>query len=123
MKTQSSEDITARQWEKKLTKEVLPTDPKQKMEFSKKILLYLGAWLAILTLGTFVLVWKTSDVAPLQYLIVGASSGLSTALGFYYWKAKPEARLKILLEAKRQGIKLPLDDIDQELYQKSEEET
>jgi len=93
------------------------------MEFSKKILRYLGAWLAILTLGTFALVWKTSDVAPLQYLIVGASSGLSTAIGFYYWKARAENKIKLALEAQKLGLKQSPVELDPEFYTKSEEET
>ena len=93
------------------------------MEFSKKIL-YFAAFIGILTLiAGFVLMWRTGDLSALPTVLVSVSSPITAGVTFYYWKAKPEARLKILLQARREGIKLPLDDIDQELYLKSEEET
>ena len=40
-------------------------------------------------------VWKTSDTAPLAYLIPSVFGELATATGFYFSKAKAENRIKL----------------------------
>ena len=61
---------------------------KKKREFSKIIITIVGA-------ATLVVVWKTSDTAPLAYLIPSVFGELATATGFYFSKAKAENRIKL----------------------------
>lgn len=68
---------------------------KRRMETSKKILLVLGlAWVILMGVGT-ALAWFREDSSVLRIIATGTSSGLSVAIGFYYWKAKQENLLKL----------------------------
>ena len=60
---------------------------KKKREFSKIIITIVGA--------VTLVVWKTSDTAPLAYLIPSVFGELATATGFYFSKAKAENRIKL----------------------------
>ena len=64
---------------------------KKKREFSKIIITIVGA----ATLVVSAVVWKTSDTAPLAYLIPSVFGELATATGFYFSKAKAENRIKL----------------------------
>ena len=68
---------------------------RQKKEFSKVILGCVGAVTLVVTAFTLVIVWRTSDTAPLTYLIPAIFAELTTATGFYYSKAKAENRIKL----------------------------
>ena len=68
---------------------------KVKTEFSKKILYVLWISTTIVVALTFVLMWQTSDLSPLAYIIGGLFTELAAATGFYYWKAKNENMKKI----------------------------
>ena len=67
----------------------------KKLEFSKKIMLVVGAVTIVVTAFTLLMVWKTLDLSPLAYLIPAVFAELSVGTGFYYSKAKAENRIKL----------------------------
>lgn len=67
----------------------------KKIEFSKLIMLAVGAVTIIVTAFTLLMVWKTQDTSPLAYLIPAVFAELSVGTGFYYSKAKAENRIKL----------------------------
>ena len=68
---------------------------KKKTEFSKLIMLVVGAVTVIVTAFTLYMIWKTQDLSPLGYLIPAVFAELSVGTGFYYSKAKAENRIKL----------------------------
>jgi hypothetical protein len=68
---------------------------RKKLEFSKLIMLTVGAVTVIVTAFTLIVVWKTLDLSPLAYLIPAVFAELSVGTGFYYSKAKAENRIKL----------------------------
>ena len=72
--------------------------PKRKptMEFSKKILVVAGVVNAIVIVFTMIMIWRTSDLSPLAYLIPSVAAEVATGTGFYYSKAKVENRIKLM---------------------------
>ena len=73
---------------------------KIKIEFSKKIVIGVSIYLAILNLFAFVVIIITGDVSPLAYIIPAGFSLGATCFGFYFWKAKAENRIKLCKENK-----------------------
>jgi len=80
---------------------------KKPLEFSKKIIIGISAYLAILNLFTFFAVLMTGDLSPLAYLIPGGFSIGATCFGFYFWKAKAENRIKL-----NKANKIPMNEPD-----------
>lgn len=70
-------------------------DQAKKREFSKVILVVAAIVAAIVIAFTFVMVWRTCDLTPLQYVIAGVFSVLTVGVGFYYWKARLENSIKL----------------------------
>lgn len=68
---------------------------KAKREFSKTILMFIGAVTVVVTAFTLIMIWRTKDLSPLAYLIPAVFGELATATGFYYSKAKAENRIKL----------------------------
>ena len=69
---------------------------KKKREFSKIIITIVGAVTLVVSAFTMAVLWKkTSDTAPLAYLIPSVFGELATATGFYFSKAKAENRIKL----------------------------
>ena len=68
---------------------------KKKIEFSKLIMLVVGAVTVIVTAFTLSIVWETKDTSPLAYLIPAVFGELSVGTGFYYSKAKAENKIKL----------------------------
>ena len=69
---------------------------KSKMEFSKKILFFAAILNIIVIVFTLIMVWKTCDLTPLEYLIPSVAAETATGTGFYYAKAKVENRIKLM---------------------------
>lgn len=65
-------------------------------EFSKKLYNQIHFLVWIVTIFTFVMVWRTGDLTPLAYLIPAAFADHATAVGFYYSKAKAENKIKLM---------------------------
>lgn len=81
------------------------------MEFSKKILIF-AAILNVLTIVfTFIMVWRTCDLTPLQYLIPAVAAETATGTGFYYAKAKVENRIKLMKQNKIEPTEQTFNDI------------
>ncbi len=68
---------------------------RKKLEFSKLIMLTVGAVTIIVTAFALFMMWKTQDLSPLAYLIPAVFTELSVGTGFYYSKAKAENRIKL----------------------------
>ena len=68
---------------------------KKKIEFSKLIMLTVGAVTIVVTAFALFMMWKTQDLSPLAYLIPAVFTELSVGTGFYYSKAKAENRIKL----------------------------
>lgn len=68
---------------------------KAKPEFSKLILMFVGAVTLLVTAFTLVMIWRTNDLSPLAYLIPAIFGELGVGTGFYYSKAKAENRIKL----------------------------
>ena len=68
---------------------------KKKIEFSKIIMLVVGAVTITVTAFTLIIVKETGDTSPLAYLIPAVFAEFATATGFYYSKAKSENQIKL----------------------------
>ena len=68
---------------------------KNKMEFSKKIILVAGAINILVVLFTLVIVWRTCDTSPLCYLIPSVAAEVSAGTSWYYSKAKKENEINL----------------------------
>lgn len=69
---------------------------KNNMEFSKKILIFVGVVNIIVIVFSIVLMWVTMDTTPLCYLIPSIAAELSISTNAYYSKARRENILKIM---------------------------
>ncbi len=68
---------------------------KEKMEFSKKIVVgFLIFAVAILT-ASFYLMYKIGDLSALSEIIIGLTAIGTGIFTFYFWKAKAENLIKI----------------------------
>ena len=81
-------------------------DPKKPMEFSKKIFFGISMGVALITIFSCVMSWRTNDTNVLSYIIGGAFAELATATGFYFNKSKRENELKIKRSMKELGIEI-----------------
>ena len=77
---------------------------KSKIEFSKKIFIFVAAVTVIVTAFTMYMVWETKDLSPLIYLIPAIFAETASATGFYYWKSKAENQLKIARSIKEEKL-------------------
>lgn len=68
---------------------------KQKQEFSKLIMIGVGAVTLLVTAFTCFMIWETKDLSPLVYLIPAVFTECAAATGFYYSKARMENRIKL----------------------------
>lgn len=68
---------------------------KRKVEFSKLILIGVSTATTAVAVFSCVMIWKTSDLSPLAYLIPAVFTELATATGFYFNKAKVENQIKL----------------------------
>lgn len=71
------------------------TEKNPPVEFSKLIMVVIGAVTVLVTAFTLIMVWRTNDLSPLGYLIPAVFAELAAATGFYYSKAKAENRIKL----------------------------
>ena len=68
---------------------------KKKPEFSKKILIVLSVWAGIITAFSMLMIWITQDTGALEWLITTTAAAVDVALGFYFWKARAENKIKL----------------------------
>ena len=67
----------------------------KKLEFSKLIMLTVGAVTILVTAFSLVMMAITGNLEPLAYLIPAVFAELSVGTAFYYSKAKAENRIKL----------------------------
>lgn len=67
----------------------------KKFEFSKLIMIVVGAVTLGVTAFTLFIVKETGDTSPLAYLIPAVFTEMTAATGFYYNKAKKENEIKL----------------------------
>ena len=65
------------------------------MEFSKQIIFFTALGYAFIMAFSFLLMFKTGDLSPLNLIIPAAAAEVATATGFYYNKAKEENKIKL----------------------------
>ena len=82
---------------------------KQKLEFSKQIMIVAGALNFVVILFSLYMIWKTENLEPLAYLIPSTAAEVATGTGFYYAKAKAENKIKLL---KENGIPITGQDLN-----------
>lgn len=68
----------------------------KKMEFSKKILIFVAIVNVVVIGFSIMLMWRTMDVSPLCYLIPSVAAEVSISTNAYYSKARRENLLKIM---------------------------
>lgn len=68
---------------------------RQRMEFSKKILIVAAITNIAVIIFSCVLMWRTFDTSALAYLIPAVAAEVATGTGFYYSKAKAENQIKL----------------------------
>lgn len=83
---------------------------KKPIEFSKLILIVAAIVNVAVILFTFVMVWRTCDLSPLQYLIPAVAAETATGTGFYYAKAKVENRIKLMKSYKVEPTERSFDE-------------
>ena len=83
---------------------------KKKMEFSKAIFIGVSIVNLLVILFVCIMVWRTNDLSPLNYLIPAAAAEMATATGFYYNKAKAENKIKLDELRKKRGLDLNNDE-------------
>lgn len=88
---------------------------KTKMEFSKKIFIFVAAVTVIVTAFTMYMVWETKDLSPLIYLIPAIFAETGTGTAFYYWKARCENLKKMEMDYKKNN--LPTEEIELQLQE------
>ena len=71
---------------------------KQKLEFSKKITIFVMTVLCTVIIYSMALMWKTDTTDGLSYLIPAVFGLAATCIGFYFWKAKMENIIKLSKE-------------------------
>ena len=86
---------------------------KSKMEFSKKIFIFVAAVTVVVTAFTMYMVWETKDISPLIYLIPAIFAEMGTGTAFYYWKARCENLKKMEMEYKSEN--LSTDELEMQL--------
>ena len=84
---------------------------KKQHEFSKLIMVTAGIMNLLVIVFTCIMVWRTSDLTPLAYLIPSTAAEVATGTAFYYNKAKAENRLKLM---KIYGIEVNENNFDGE---------
>lgn len=68
---------------------------KTKKEFSKILICIAITNVLIVTAATFVMMFITLDLSPLEFLIPAVYAEFAAATGFYYNKAKAENLIKL----------------------------
>lgn len=86
----------------------------KKIEFSKLIFLWLAGLATTAAVFTMAATWHTGDLSPLSDLLTMIGSVLAVAVGFYYWKARAENRIKL---RKKHGAEIYNDAMEDTDYE------
>ena len=77
---------------------------KKKFEFSKLIIIFVGAVTILVTAFTMYMIWETKDMMAFTYLIPAVFTETASATGFYYWKARTENKIRMSKEIQKEQI-------------------
>ena len=77
---------------------------KMPKEFSKKIFIGVSIVNLFVIIFVCIMVWRTMDLSPLNYLIPATATEMAAATGFYYNKAKAENEIKLDTARKKLGL-------------------
>lgn len=77
---------------------------KKKTEFSKLIIIFVGAVTILVTAFTMYMIWETKDMMAFTYLIPAVFTETASATGFYYWKARTENKIRMSKEVQSKQI-------------------
>lgn len=66
------------------------TKPKNKIEYSKRVVAIVLSFCIVVTIFAMVLMWVTKDTSPLAYLIPSVFAETGIVISFYLDKAKKE---------------------------------
>lgn len=90
---------------------------KKNKEFSKKIFdIVIFIYITVM-IFSMALMWKTESTDALSYLIPSITGLAATTVGFYYWKAKMENKIKLMSEYKMNIDEI--NDIEEEIKNES----
>lgn len=78
-----------------MNNELYDKNKANKLEFSKIIFLILCSITIVVVIFSMALMWKTSNVSPLAYLIPSVFTAFATGTGFYFDKSKKENMIKL----------------------------
>lgn len=67
----------------------------KKIETSKLFIYWLAGLTTAVAIYTMAAAWHTGDLTPIDKLIEMVGGALMVGLGFYYWKARAENRIKL----------------------------
>ena len=70
--------------------------PKPKHEFSKIMMIVTGAFNISVIVFSMIMIWRTSDLSPLPYLIPSVSGECGVIVAFYLRKAATENKIKLM---------------------------
>lgn len=84
---------------------------KKKFEFSKLIIIFVGAVTILVTAFTMYMIWETKDMMAFTYLIPAVFTETASATGFYYWKARTENKIRMSKEIQKEQIDTEIIDI------------
>lgn len=105
---------------------VMSKQKKEKMEFSKKLAIYVLVVYAITVLGSLLIMYISQDASGVEWLIGSSGAALTATLALYYNKSKAENTLKIRKAAMKAGINLTRDEVfgnkDQDMFPEEEDE-
>lgn len=67
----------------------------KKIEFSKLIFLWLALMATFAVIISVAAVWHTGDTTPITTMIERVFQAAMVGIGFYYWKARTENKIKL----------------------------
>lgn len=79
-----------------MKKELTTEKTKERLDFSRKVLVWASVSVLIIILASFGLMWSIQDLSSLNEIILGSFAMLGTVTGFVIWKEKNESLLQIM---------------------------
>ena len=87
---------------------------KKALDFSQKVLIWMGMSVIIIIIASFFLMWSLQDLSSLNDIILGSFAMLGTVTGFVIWKEKNENLLQIMRDNPSLKEEV-LEEIEEEL--------
>lgn len=90
---------------------VMSKQRKEKMEFSKKLAIYVLVVYAVTIIGSLFVMYISQDASGVEWIIGSSGAALTATLTLYYTKSKRENELKIRKAALKAGVNLGRDEM------------